>query len=346
MGTIVDRGDKHRAVVRIAGRKPQTKTFDTKKEAKEWISATETELRKGKGDAAFTRQALTLGGVMLKHRDDILANKPYAVNLHDNTRMGAQFADVDLSDMTHEWWIATVQGWKVKPASAQRYVGSILSALHAAEDLKWGVTVNWTGYQEARKAFKRQRLALAGRPRTRRISDDELRAIKAEHSEAEIPLADIIDFAVATAMRVGEICRITWADFDAKRKMQWIRDRKHPTEKEGNDKEIPLLAPRGKWAAMRDPMTIIQRQPRTDARIFPWQPRSLGKAFTLAAKIARVQGVHFHDLRHEGITRLFEQKFGIEQVALVSGHESWETLRDYTHLAAESLHDEQQRAAA
>lgn len=338
MGTIVERGDKHRAVVRIAGRKPQTKTFDTKKEAKDWISATETELRQGNGKAAFTRQALTLGGVLLKHRDEILANKPYAVNMHDNTRFAAQFADLDISDMTHEWWMGTVEGWKVKPASAQRYVGSIVSALHAAEDRQWGVTVNWGGYHEARKAFKRQRLTSAGRPRKRRTSHDELRAIKAEHSEAEIPLADIIDFAVATTMRVGEICRITWVDFDARRKMQMIRDRKHPTEKEGNDQEIPLLTPRGPWAAMTAPMTIIQRQPRTDARIFPWQPRSIGKAFSLAAKLARVQGVHFHDLRHEGITRLFEQGYGIEQVALVSGHETWEMLRDYTHLKPESLH--------
>ena len=40
--------------------------------------------------------------------------------------------------------------------------------------------------------------------------------------------------------------------------------------------------------------------------------------------------------RHEGISRLFEQKMSIPEVALRSGHKTWEYLRRYTHL----LHNE------
>jgi integrase len=42
--------------------------------------------------------------------------------------------------------------------------------------------------------------------------------------------------------------------------------------------------------------------------------------------------LHFHDLRHEGISRLFEVGRSIPQVAAVSGHRSWQSLQRYAHL--------------
>ncbi|TIN81271.1 tyrosine-type recombinase/integrase, partial [Mesorhizobium sp.] len=40
----------------------------------------------------------------------------------------------------------------------------------------------------------------------------------------------------------------------------------------------------------------------------------------------------FHDLRHEGISRLFELGWNIPHVAAVSGHRSWTNLKRYTHI--------------
>jgi integrase len=42
--------------------------------------------------------------------------------------------------------------------------------------------------------------------------------------------------------------------------------------------------------------------------------------------------LHFHDLRHEGISRLFESDWNFPQVASVSGHKDWKMLERYTHL--------------
>jgi integrase len=42
--------------------------------------------------------------------------------------------------------------------------------------------------------------------------------------------------------------------------------------------------------------------------------------------------LHFHDLRHEGISRLFEAGWDIPHVALVSGHRSWSSLQRYAHI--------------
>lgn len=38
------------------------------------------------------------------------------------------------------------------------------------------------------------------------------------------------------------------------------------------------------------------------------------------------------DIRHEGISRLFEAGLDIPRVSMISGHKSWTTLKRYTHL--------------
>ena len=45
-----------------------------------------------------------------------------------------------------------------------------------------------------------------------------------------------------------------------------------------------------------------------------------------------IEDLHFHDLRHEGISRLFEMDLGIPEVKSVTGHQHWPTLERYTHL--------------
>jgi integrase len=50
-----------------------------------------------------------------------------------------------------------------------------------------------------------------------------------------------------------------------------------------------------------------------------------------------IRGLRFHDLRHEGISRLFERGWSVAEVAAVSGHKTWSQLRRYTQLKAEAL---------
>jgi integrase len=143
-------------------------------------------------------------------------------------------------------------------------------------------------------------------------------------------MADIIEFAVATGMRLGEICRIRWEDYGDRIVM--IRDRKHPADKNGNDQRVPLLAATG-----FDAVAIMERQPRREARIFPVYDRSVSDLFRRAVSELKLGDLHFHDLRHEAISRLFEAGYRIEQVALISGHRDWAMLRRYTHVKAEDL---------
>ena len=54
-------------------------------------------------------------------------------------------------------------------------------------------------------------------------------------------------------------------------------------------------------------------------------------------KIGEIEDLHFHDLRHEGTSRLFEAGLPIEKVALVTGHKDWRQLQRYTNLKVEGL---------
>ena len=85
-----------------------------------------------------------------------------------------------------------------------------------------------------------------------------------------IPMTRIIKFAIATAMRQEEICRVTWSDLNARTKMLTIRDRKDPRAKKGNDMRIPLLAVSG-----YDALALIEEQRsirgNEDDRIFPYE---------------------------------------------------------------------------
>ncbi len=52
---------------------------------------------------------------------------------------------------------------------------------------------------------------------------------------------------------------------------------------------------------------------------------------------AEIKDLHFHDLRHEATTRLFEHGLYIMGVASITGHKDLRMLRRYTHLKAEDL---------
>ncbi|WP_227285985.1 tyrosine-type recombinase/integrase [Boseongicola sp. H5] len=93
----------------------------------------------------------------------------------------------------------------------------------------------------ARVALKRLGLIGKGTERDRRPTTDELNRLFRcfdDNERLTLPMTRIVKFAVATAMRLDEICRVEWADLDVDRRMLLIRDRKDPRNKTGNDLRI------------------------------------------------------------------------------------------------------------
>ena len=68
--------------------------------------------------------------------------------------------------------------------------------------------------------------------------------------------------------------------------------------------------------------------------MFPISANSLRLAWDRVKRRAGVDDLHFHDLRHEAISRFFEQGLSVPEVSLISGHRDPRMLFRYTHLKA------------
>jgi integrase len=329
MGSIIKRGDKYRAQVRRLGHRPQCKTFGTKAAADRWVREVEGAIADGRSGGMVGE--LTIGDFIRayrKLRDDARPISDSSNEHYTLKRLEALLGHLVLARATPNDLVGfaakrrdegagpyTINMDVSKLGTVLRYGGAALRA--SPPDLVGA----------ARPLLVHLRLIGGGGKRERRPQGDELERI-VDHlrtTRGEI-YAEATLFAVASAMRRGEVVGLRWSDIDdATRCAQVLR--KHPRKGKALEK-VPLLGPA--WA-------IVQRQPRADERVFPIHESTLSKYFTWACRDLAIPDLHLHDLRHEGTSRLFEEGMPIERVALVTGHKSWSNLKRYTQLRPEDL---------
>lgn len=107
-----------------------------------------------------------------------------------------------------------------------------------------GIRVDVENVRLARIALTQLGLIGRGNERERRPTSDEIEALLDyfdNKTNIFIPMGRIMRFAISTALRQEEICRIEWSDVDLKKRIVVIRDRKDPRQKNGNDQKVPLL---------------------------------------------------------------------------------------------------------
>ena len=335
LGTIRKRGDKFQGIVRLSTHEPQYQTFATRKAASAWIRDTEIELESRK----VTSPDLLISELIERYETEIAPKRKMADSHlgHDTPSIKRSFAGMRMRDLQGRGLIDWVLKQGTAASTRNWHVARLYGVLRQVES-HWEVAVPWADMNRSRDRLWELGYITLPEERSRRVSDEELAAIKANIAKGtRIPACDIFDFALKSAMRIGEICRVTWDDFNEATRTLVIRDRKHPRKKFGNHQEIPLLG---------GSFEIVQRQPRGEARIFPCRPECASKVFHGGAKRAGLTDVVLHDLRHEGISRLFEMGFEIQEVALVSGHRDWKLLRRYTHLRPGSLIEKERRLKA
>jgi integrase/uncharacterized protein (DUF433 family) len=320
-------------------------TFRRHKDAEEWALDMERRIDRGETPNGRSRvDPTTVAHLIDLHVDDMKAvgKAPRRSKAAVLEALKTELGRVRLKDLTRE---RLIEFGKLRakagagPVTLSIDVGYIKTIIvHAAA--VHGLELSLEQVDLARAALKRLGLVGRGRERDRRPSQDELDRICA-YAEVNplqvIPLARIVRFAVATAMRQEEISKLVWADFDEAAKTIMVRDRKDPRNKTGNDHKIPLLDATG-----YDAMALLQEQRAACSnrqRAFPYNGKSVGAAFHRVCKALKIADLHFHDLRHEGTSRLFEAGFDIPRVALVTGHKDWKMLRRYTNLKPIDLHN-------
>ena len=154
--------------------------------------------------------------------------------------------------------------------------------------------------------------------RERRLRPGELdKLIEAARSRRNPFIIPIIRFAIETGMRRGEILSMRWDHVDFNERSVLI-----PNTKNGHARTIPLSS---RAAA------ILSELPRTKDRVFPVSGNAVRLSWGRVTKRAGITDLHFHDLRHEAISRFFELGLTAPEVALVSGHRDMRMLYRYTH---------------
>jgi integrase len=137
-------------------------------------------------------------------------------------------------------------------------------------------------------------------------------------------LHDVALFAMETAMRMGEILSATGKYFDPNRATLVL-----PNSKNGHARTIPLSP-----TAMG---MLLGKDHHAHALLFPTTTCAIKQAWKRATKRAGIVDLHFHDLRHEAISRLFERGLSLPEVALISGHRDPRMLLRYTHLEVSNV---------
>jgi integrase len=314
----------------------ESQTFDRKQVAQAWIKRRETELAEPGAIARANRKGVTIKKMIEQYLDEYEKIRPLGktksatLKAIKDTWLG-ELDDSALSSqklVEFAQWRMGKEGGGVQAQTVGNdlsHLGAVLSVARPA----WGYEVDPLAMPDARKVLRKLGMVSKSKERNRRPTLEELDKLMEHFFEVlkrrpdSIHMPKMIAFAIFSTRRQEEITRIRWDDLDESRQAVLVRDMKNPGQKIGNNVWCHL--PDEAWA-------ILQSMPKKEKEIFPYNGKSVSAAFTRACPLLGIEDLHFHDLRHEGVSRLFEMDWDIPRVSSVSGHRDWNSLRRYTHL--------------
>lgn len=333
MAVLEKRGNSWRAQIRRKG-VSVGKSFPKKVLAENWITTTEAEIIAGTYQKTVQRGDDNLFGVIADKVIDRIEQikrstnqKPMGSTAVRTMRfVGESLGEHQLADLDYK----VLRDWgfdrKVAPSTLARdftYIGQILSCAEDYLDKKSPLS----DFQKAKRILKKAGAIDESQQRDRRVTDQEIDLINAHKGKnSSFPLKLLADFAVVTTMRRGEQVGsqgIRWEDLRYDGQAVVIRQRKHP--KKAKDEVVPLLPEAQKI------IEVMRNLSGHHQNIFAYSAGGLTGQWIKAKNLAGIPELRWHDLRHEGISRLFDQGYDIPEVALFSGHKDWNSLKRYTH---------------
>lgn len=341
MASISKIGSRWRALIRKGGHN-RCQTFATQAQAKAFARVVESEIDEIKSTGRMQPRDTSFADLIKRYDEEFYPSKKWGRSkAADLKRLSKGLghisaAKLDYKNMFDYFIEQRDKGCGGVGISSQ--AGYLVNVLQTASEV-WRLHVPVQAALDVRGALKKLGMVKRSNSRGRRVLNSEVAQVikHLERKASALPLADIVWFCLASAMRISEVCRLQWSDLNETDRTIVIRDRKHPTEKHGNHQTVPLLTVAG-----LDAFEIATRQRPVGQSlpkyIFRANPKTITAYFTDAVRDAEINDLHLHDLRHEAISRLFEAGYRIEQVSVVSGHRDWSMLKRYTHLRAVDLH--------
>lgn len=170
--------------------------------------------------------------------------------------------------------------------------------------------------------------------RTKRVNVELESILLSGCEQLSLPLLrSIIQFAIQTGMRRGEIMGLSWADVDLPNRKAYL----HQT-KNGEPRQVPLT---------RQAMVVLEALSKDEEKVFPMGMDALRSQFTRLKEYAKGQwngvginpfdDLRFHDLRHEALSRLSDAGLNVIELSHISGHRTLGMLKRYTHPSHEAI---------
>lgn len=337
MATIFQRGKYWRVQIRKKGYPLLTATFDTKLEAQQWAVQRETELSQQSPERIQQRirdRDFTLGDALDRYTKEVLPSKSASAQRTEPSLVrnwkgfsvdGKALADLPLAELDGQTLSRVVGLWTTEKdwsSNTIRLHLALLSFLYGVARKEWGIPELVNPVPLIRKP----RLPKGRDRRLERLEEERLLAACAKTNPE---LADIVTFAIETAMRQGEILGMTWGCIDWKNHTVFLADTKN-----GESRVVPLSE---KAEAVLQRQRGRVDQPSALRGVWSYTGDGFRASFFKSVKKAGIEGLTFHDLRHEATSRLVEKGLPIMTVQAITGHKTTQMMKRYTHISAQVL---------
>lgn len=131
-------------------------------------------------------------------------------------------------------------------------------------------------------------------------------------------LKPLVQLALETGMRRGELLALHWENVDLKAHTAFLE-----ITKNGDSRTVPLS---------KKAVSILRTIGKSEkGAVFPTSPEAVKKAWKRACAQAKIADLHFHDLRHEAASRLAEKLPNLIELGAVTGHRDLRSLKRYYH---------------
>jgi integrase len=322
LASLRKRNGKWQVRIKRTGLQPIYKSFNRKCDAQLWARQMEAEAdRHGLPANVDQLKSITVADLIDRYDREVVALKRCAKVESDMLKVMKRepFARLPLSRLSTEPFTTyrdkRVQ--KVKAATVCRELGLLQHMFEIARK-EMGFPLRSNPLAGIRKPKINNR-------RDRRISPSEWQKLSEAAQRARCPeFWTLVQLAVETGMRRSELLNSRWCDVDLHSRLLHI-----PQTKNGLARTIPLTE--RAVELLSDRLTTGGDAP------FSLTPNAVRLAWDRLTERAGVEDLHFHDLRHEAISRFFERGLSVPEVALISGHKDYRMLSRYTHLRASDI---------
>jgi integrase len=334
MAAITKRKSGYQAEIRRKGYPTVSKMFSSRKDAEAWARLIESEMDRGSFVDRTEAERTTLNDILERYVREITPKKKSAETeairikrfIRDE-KLCAYKVSALTGKLLAEWRDKRLT--EVSGSSVNRELNLISHALNIARK-EWGVHVEnpvslihrpkHNKGRERRLSVQEKEVLLRKLEASKRRSDGTF-----EPGGSHNPwVKPAVILALETAMRMSEILSLRWQDIHFSNRTATLHDTKN-----GESRIVPLSS---------TAIALLTSMPKSiDGRVFPITKDALKRVFSRACRRAGVIDLHFHDLRHEATSSLFERGLNVMEVASVTGHKTLHMLKRYTHLKAEDL---------